>query len=252
MRGVLARIACTDKQLESWTATLERSPYRELVEHGRMLRELSSATRQALVNRLMRELAVWQTPPIADLVDRSDWTPADLRRHATLFLCVDRPDLDRYACVLRAIIGQTLAALRRDKAVTPGTAVTFFLDELARLGPMATVARAVDAAPDSGVRPWMFFASSAEMRKHYPNADGMSASCAAHCYIEPDAAAAHEIGQRLGFVKSLFGGEERPMVSAKELAGPEFADKVIALVRNEAPARLVLPTELKMAQRRGK
>ena len=252
MRGVVARIACTDQQLETWIAALTRSPHRELVEHGRMLRELGSAARQALVNRLMRELAVWQTPPIADLVDRSDWTPADLRRRATLFLCIDRPDLDRYAGVLRVIIGQTLAALRREKAASPAATVTFFLDELARLGPMATVARAVDAAPDSGVRPWMFFASSAEMRKHYPNADGMSTSCAAHCWIAPDEAAAHEVEQRLGFVKSLFGAEERPMVSAEELAGPEFADKIIALVHNEPPARLVLPTELKTAQRRGK
>jgi type IV secretion system protein VirD4 len=252
MRGVLARIACTDQQLEAWTVALARSPHRELVEHGRMLRDLAPATRQALVNRLMRELAVWQTPPIADLVDRSDWTPADLRRRATLFLCVDRPDLDRYACVLRVIVGQTLAALRREKAVTPSGAVTLFLDELARLGPMATVARAVDAGPDSGVRPWLFFAGSAEMRKHYPNADAMIAACAAHCYIEPDAQAAHELGLRLGFVKSLFGTEERPMVSADELAGPEFADKIIALVRDQAPARLVPPTELKTAQRRGK
>jgi hypothetical protein len=98
----------------------------------------------------------------------------------------------------------------------------------------------------------MFFAGSAEMRKHYPNADAMSAACAAHCWIEPDEAAAHELGQRLGFVKSLFGAEERPMVSAEELRGPEFADKIIALVRNEAPARLAPPTELKTAQRRGK
>jgi hypothetical protein len=80
----------------------------------------------------------------------------------------------------------------------------------------------------------------------------MSTSCAAHCWIAPDAAAAHEVEQRLGFVKSLFGAEERPMVSAEELTGPEFADKIIALVHNEPPARLVLPTELKTAQRRGK
>ena len=252
MRGVLARVACTDKQLEAWTAALARSPHRELVDHGKMLRELAPATRQALVNRLMRELAVWQTPPIADLVDRSDWTPADLRRRATLYLCVDRRDLDRYACVLRVIIGQTLATLRRDKGISPGTTVTFFLDELARLGPMGTVARAVDAGPDCGVRPLMFFANSAEMRTVYPNADGMIANCAAHCYVEPDEETAYEVGLRLGFVKSLFGTEERPMVYPADLAGPDFADKVIALVRNQAPARLVLPGELKTAQRRGR
>jgi len=252
MRGVLARVACTDKQLEAWTAALARSPHRELVDHGKMLRELAAAKRQALVNRLMRELAVWQTPPIADLVDRSDWTPADLRRRAALFLCIDRPDLERYAGVLRVIVGQTLAALRRDKATTPGTTVTVFLDELARLGPMATVARAVDSGHDSGIRPWLFAADSAELRKLYPKADGMIASCAAHCYVEPDKETAHELGLRLGFVKSLFGTEERPMVATDELLGRDFADKIIALVRGQSPARLVLPTELKTAQRRGK
>jgi type IV secretion system protein VirD4 len=252
MRGVLARVACSDSQLEKWIVQLARSPHNELVEHGRMLRDLAPTRRQTLVNRLMRELAVWQSPPVADLVDRSDWTPADLRRQGTLYLCVDRRDLDRYAGVLRVIVGQTLAALRRDKAVPASGVVTFFLDELARLGPMATVARAVEAGPDCGVRPWMFFADSAEMRTLYPNADGVVASCAAHCYIEPDATSAHELGARLGYVKSLFGTEERPMVSAAELAGPDFAGKIIALVRNQAPARLMPPTELKTAQRRGK
>jgi type IV secretion system protein VirD4 len=252
MRGVLARVGCTDQQLEKWIAQLARSPHRELVEHGKLLRELSSTKRRTLADRLTRELAVWQTPPIADLIDRSDWTPADLRRQGTLYLCVDRRDLDRYACVLRVIVGQTLATLRREKAVSPGTTVTFLLDELARLGPMATVARAVDAGPDSGVRPWMFFASSAEMRALYPNADGMIATCAAHCYIEPDAAAAQELAQQLGYIKSLFGTDERPMVSAEELAGTDFAGKIIALVHNQAPARLMPPTELKTAQRRGK
>ena len=252
MRGVLARVGCTDQQLAAWTAALARSPHRELVEHGKMLRELSSTKRRALADRLTRELAAWQAPPITDLIDRSDWTPADLRRHGTLYLCVDRRDLDRHACVLRVIVGQTLAALRRDKAAAASGAVTFFLDELARLGPMATVARTVDAGPDCGVRPWMFFADSAEMRALYPNAESMIANCAAHCYIEPGAATAHELGQRLGYVKSLFGVDERPMVSAEELAGPEFSGKIIALVRNQAPARLVPPTELKTAQRRGK
>jgi hypothetical protein len=98
----------------------------------------------------------------------------------------------------------------------------------------------------------MFVANSAEMRTVYPNADRMIANCAAHCYVEPDQETAHELGLRLGFVKSLFGTEERPMVQPDELAGPEFADKIIALVRNKAPARLVLPAELKTAQRRGK
>jgi type IV secretion system protein VirD4 len=252
MRGVLARVGCTGKQLETWINALVRSPHPELIRHAKVLREMPAAKRQALVTRLMPELAVWQTPPIADLVDRSDWTPADLRRRATLYLCVDRRDLERYAVVLRVVVGQMLAALGRNKAVSPGTTVTFFLDELARFGPMGTVARAVDTGPDSGVRPWMFFANTAEMRATYPKADGMLANCAAHCYVEPDPDTAHELSLRLGFVKSLFGTEEKPMVQPDELVGPEFDGKIITLVRNRPPAKLVLPGELKTAQRRGR
>jgi type IV secretion system protein VirD4 len=250
MRGVLARVACSGKQLEAWTAALARSPHRELVRHGEALRALPDKQREALATRLMRELAIWQTPPVADLVDRSDWTPIQLRRGATLYLCGDRRDLERFAVVLRTIIGQTIATLSRDKMASAGSTVTLFLDEAARLGPMGTIAHAVDTGPQCGVRPWMFFASSAEMRAIYPNADGMIASCAAHCYIEPDREIAHELALRLGFVKSLFGADEKPMVSPADLAGPDYADKIIALVRNQPPARLVLPGELKTAQRR--
>jgi type IV secretion system protein VirD4 len=252
MRGVIARIACAGKQLEAWTLALTRSPHEELVRHAKTLRELPAPRREALVSRLLRELAVWQSPPIADLVDRSDWTPAELRRRATLYLCVDRRDIDRYAVVLRTIIGQTLATLSRDKAISPGTSVTFFLDELVRLGPMGTVARAVDIGPDCGVRPWLFFADGAEMRSVYPNADGMIANCAAHCYVEPDETTAYELALRLGFVKSLFGTDEKPMVYPADLAGPDFADLIVALVRNQPPAKLVLPGELKTAQHRGR
>ena len=252
MRGLLARVACSDKQLDVWTKALARSPHPELVRHAKVLREMPAAKRQALVTRLMRELAVWQTPPIADLIDRSDWTPADLRRRATLYLCIDRHELDRYAVVLRVIVGQMLAALSRDTVVSPGTTVTFFLDELARLGPMGTVARAVDNGPECGVRPWMFFANTAEMRATYPKADGMIANCAAHCYVDPDPETAHELSLRLGFVKSLFGTEEKPMAEPDKLTGPEFDGKIITLVRSRPPAKLVLPGELKTAQRRGR
>jgi hypothetical protein len=41
------------------------------------------------------------------------------------------------------------------------------------------------------------------------------------------------------------------MVSADDLMGADFTDTIIALVRNHAPARLVLPGELKMARRSG-
>jgi type IV secretory pathway TraG/TraD family ATPase VirD4 len=215
-------------------------------------RDMRPEKREVLADRIMRELAVWLTPPIADLIDRSDWAPADLRRRATLYLCVDRHDLDRYAVVLRTIIGQTIAALSRDKAMTPGASVTLFLNQAARLGPMGTISRAVDTGAEIGLRPWLFFANGGEIRTIYPNAEGMIANCAAHCYIEPDPENAQELAMRLGFVKSLFGTDEKPMVAMDELAGPDFADKIVALVRGQAPAKLMSQSDAKVGQRRGR
>ena len=154
--------------------------------------------------------------------------------------------------MLRTIVGQTIAALSRDKAISPSSAVTLFLDGAAHLGPMGTIARAVDTGSETGVRPWLFFTSSAEMRAAYPDADGMMASCAAHCYAEPDRNVAADLTLRLGFVKSLFGADEKPLATADELTGPEFADTIVALVRGQAPARLMLPGEMKTAPRRGR
>lgn len=243
MHQVVARIACAGPQLETWLAALARSPHRELVRHGAALRAMPQAERKALASRVMGELAPWQAPPIADLTDRSDWTPADLRRRATLYLCIERRDIDRYAPVLRTIVGQAIAALSRDKAISPGATVTLFLDGLAHLGPMATIARAVDIGPEYGVRPWMFFASGAEMAAVYPDAEGMAANCAAHCYAGPHTETAQELALRLGFVKSLFGAAEKPMVAAADLDGPAFADIIVALVRGHPPAKLTLPGE---------
>lgn len=241
MHRVIARIACSGPQLESWIETLARSPHPELARHSAVLRDMPEATLLALAVRVLRELEVWQSAPIADLIDRSDWSPADLRRRGTLYVCVERRDLDRYAPVLRTIIGQTITGLGRDTAISPGSTVTLLLDGLSHLGPMLTISRAVDIGPEAGVRPWMFFSSSAEMQAIYPGADGMIANCAAHCYIEPGADTAPELAQRLGLVKSLFGTDERPMVAAADLAGPEFAQAIIAIVRGHSPAKLTLP-----------
>jgi len=249
MRSVVARVTCSGQQLEAWIAALARSPRPPLVRHAAALNTLPIAKREALARRIEAGLAVWQSPPIAGLTDRSDWTPGDLRRRGTLYLCVNRGDLDRYAPVLRTIVGQTIAMLTREKAMSPGSTVTFFLDELARLGPMEAIERAVDTGADAGTRLWMFFANSAAMSAVYPNAESMIISCAAHCYVEPDDSAAQELALRIGTAKSLFGTEERLMLDPAVLAGPDFADKVIVLMRGQSPANLTLPPEGPVAPR---
>jgi len=250
MRGVLARITCSGEQLESWMATLARSPRPPLVRHAAALKAMPVSEREALVKRVLGELAIWQSPPLADLIDRTDWTPADLRRRGTLYLCVDRRDIDRYAGVMRTIVGQTIAALSRDRAMSSGSTVTFLLDELGRLGPMEIIERAVDSGPEFGVRLWMYFTGSAAMGAVYPNAEGMIASCAAHCYVQPDQQAAHEVALRLGSAKSLFGADQKPMLDPAVLCGPDFVDKVVVLMRGQPPARLVLPGRMPLAHER--
>src|SRR5262249_32807186 len=145
MRAVVARVNCVGQQLEAWIAQLARSPHPPLVRHAAALNVMPGATREAILGRIGRDIAAWQSPPLADLTHRTDWTPTDLRRRGTLYLCVNRADIDRYAVMLRIIVGQTMTALYREKAMTPGATVTFFLDEFDRLGPMDMIERAIDA-----------------------------------------------------------------------------------------------------------
>src|SRR5262249_626392 len=139
--------------------------------------------------------------------------------------------------------------LYREKAMTPGATVTFFLDEFDRLGPMDMIERAIDA-PEQGVRLWMYVADNAAMTDVYPNAPGMIASCAAQCYIEANEATARELSLRIGTAKNLFGADERLILDPATLMGPDFADKVIALVRGQSPAKLLLPGETLAPSRR--
>jgi len=78
----------------------------------------------------------------------------------------------------------------------------------------------------------MFFASSAEIRAVYrmPRHDR---ELRAHCYIEPDRSRA---GDRAALARQKpVGTDERPLLGPADLAGPEFAGKIIALVPGHRP-----------------
>ncbi|MER9458163.1 TraM recognition domain-containing protein [Mesorhizobium sp. M0478] len=140
--------------------------------------------------------------------------------------------------MLRVIIGQTVNQLCRAAPEADSRTVTFFLDELPRLGRMDVIEEALDIGRGFGVRLWMFCQNIGQLDNAYPNAQGMMKSCAIRAFMNPDEQTAHSLSQNLGQRESVLDGSRRPLAEASQLSGPDFANQVIVFGRSSHAARL--------------
>lgn len=239
MDAVLDRLYLGDQQLLDWCDHLERSGIPQLARQASVLRTMPEKQREGILDSTRNHVEVWQSPNLGPLINDTDWTPADIRDNGTLYLCVALEDIKKYASVLRVIIGQTVGGLCRGEAEANANTVTFFLDELPRLGRMDVIEEALDIGRGYGVRLWMFCQNTGQLRTAYPNADGMIGNCAARCYMDPDDETAEELSRYLGQRKGLLDGTQKPLAEPSELKGPAFADKIIVFSRGKQPAKLV-------------
>jgi type IV secretion system protein VirD4 len=240
MESVIDRLYLSDEEFVDWMAHLESSGLPILKRQANAWKAMPRKQREAVFDSARNHLEAWQSPALAPLLDRSDWHPQDLRaKNATLYLCVNLEDVKKYAGVLRVIIGQTIAALCRGEAETNAPIITFFLDELPRLGRLDVIEEGLDFARGHGVRFWLFCQNLGQLRTAYRNADGILANCAVRCFMDPDDETAEELERHLGQRKGLIDGRQKPLVEASELKGPDFADKIIVFSRGGPPAKLV-------------
>ncbi|MDH2406084.1 hypothetical protein QCM77_40335 [Bradyrhizobium sp. SSUT18] len=76
------------------------------------------------------------------------------------------------------------------------------------------------------------------MQKAYGDADRLLELMAVRCFMEPTGATAHELSKELGSRRDLLTGTRKPLATAQQLMGPEYAEKVIVLEGGRRPARL--------------
>lgn len=240
MASVLDRLyTSTDEEIIKWCSLLEEHQNTQLTRQASALRGMPAKQREGVFDSARRQLEIWQSPAIAKITADTTFNPNSLRaENSTLYLSVALEDIRKYASVLRVLIGQTLAKLYRQRPEARDKPVTFFLDELPRLGRMDVIEESLDVGRGYGVRLWMFCQNFGQLKSAYPNAQGMMSNCAVRCYMNPDEDAARWMAENLGTKQGLLDGDRKPLVEAHQLTGPEFAQKVIVFSRGSPPARL--------------
>lgn len=240
MMSVLDRLYVSDDTLlAEWFEHLESLQISQLRRQASALKGMPSKQREGIFDSARRQLEIWQSTAIERLSTQTTFSSDKLRQeNGTLYLCVTLEDIKKYASVLRVIIGQTVQQLCRTEAEANSRTVTFFLDELPRLGRMDVIEEALEVGRGFGVRLWMFCQNTGQLETAYPNAAGMMKSCAIRAYMNPDEQTAHQLSQNLGTRETLLDASRRPLAEASQLAGPDFGEKVIVFGRSSYAAKL--------------
>lgn len=240
MSSVLDTLYVSESEpLLKWLGHLERLGVSQLRRLASSLRGMPDRQREGIFDTARASLEIWQSPAIERLSTKTTFTPDMLRRdNATLFLCVDLEDIEKYASVLRALVGVIVNGLCRGEPEAAQLPVTVFLDEMPRLGRMDLLERALDIGRGYGVRLWMFAQNYGQLKERYPNADGLLRNCFVRCYISPDEEEALRLSRNLGLREGLIEGERRPLMEGHQLAGPDFAGQMLVFLREQYPARL--------------
>lgn len=200
---------------------------------------LPDQQREGVIDGTRNMLSVWLSPEVKAITDATTYQAAEnLRRSGTLYLCVNDVDIERLATVIRTILGVVMRGLMQEVPDRSAPIVTFFIDEMPRLKRMPLLETMLDLGRGYGIRLWLFAQNFGQLRERYKNADGLVKNCAARCYMNLDLEDALEMSKLLGQREGLLDGRRKPLVEHWELAGPEFADKILVLTRSGLPAKL--------------
>lgn len=187
------------------------------------------------------QLSVWDLGELDPVTSRSDWHPADFRNAETpltLYLCVSPPDIQRFASVLRVIIGQHLDYFLEQLPEPQDSDIMFFLDEAPQLGNFEPLPKASSLGRQYGIKLWLFAQNKNQIETAYPDAASILGNAVVQCWMNVDERSGSELEQNLGRSKNVFTGREEPLASSQELRGPDFKEKIIIVGRGERPALL--------------
>ncbi|KTR03356.1 hypothetical protein NS365_18630 [Aureimonas ureilytica] len=200
---------------------------------------LPDKQRESVFDMARNALDIWESPSIARLTRRTTFRPEQLRaENATLYLCVDLPDVKRFSSVLRVLLGMTITHLCTAKPESQAKPVTVFLDEMPRLKRMDVIEQALETGRGFGVRMWLFMQNFGQLETMYANARGMLSNCMVRAYMNPEEDTAVWLSKHLGEQNGLLDGQRKPLIPAYTLTGSEYADKMVLLINRTNNATL--------------
>ncbi len=132
-------------------------------------RYVSKSHREAagVLSGAQRHTHFLDSPRIAQVVNGSDFTFADLKNDvATVFLILPPDRLDTYSRWLRLLVAQSINEMARSSAKPPRP-VLFLLDEFAALGRLQPVERAMGLMAGYGLQLWPILQDIHQLRSLY-------------------------------------------------------------------------------------
>lgn len=228
-------------------------------------KQMQTAERQyqGVLSGISQHLGVWDSPKLERVIGKSDWAPEDFRKEPlSLYICISPEEIERYAGVLRVIIGQHINRLLTPhtvETVEPETVVDedgrqslevpephgptpllLMLDELPQLGYMPPVHRALYVGRSYGLRLWMICQNEGQLADAYgkDHAKSMINSCGVQMYMNPSSDDAEMLSKRLGEDDIILTGEKHVVATPQELEGPKYRDAILAFAPGENPLKL--------------
>jgi type IV secretion system protein VirD4 len=255
---------------------MARSEDRITRENGQALSAIPEDTLGGIIETAKEAMEIWRDPAIEKVTYYTDWEAGNLRwqaatawrRHLreleegkaagrpeppplsglwcdTIYLSVPSTHMATYAPVLRVILAQHIQGLTEDPAESDykvsemPAPVLMMLDEVATLGYMEPLERAMAVVRSSGVRIWLFLQDLGQLRAHYPKQwEAMLASCEVQAFMNiNNLDTAKYVSERIGHSRNVITGDTGLFVRPEDLMGPDYEDQGIIFLRNRKPFR---------------
>ncbi len=180
-----------------------------------------------------------RTPTVIKALSASDWSPVTLRKQpTTVYFCMSADDLRTYGAIIRIILLQHANVLQDYNASPDEPPITFFIDELPKLGNFASILDLQEIGRSAGLRLWMFCQNIPQLMTAFGGDSylGVIDSCKVRCFMQPDNATADYLSPSLSGINKF--GKSTEAVTEAELMGPDYKDKIIVTSSNEKPVVL--------------
>lgn len=246
MQSVLDMLYPTESDLKLISKSMQASSIRALNRTGNILETMPEKQREGIFDSARRHVDIWQSGRIEKITGSTNWLPEDFWKppYKTLYICVPVGQVRTYASVLRVLIGQHIKGLidsaptRAQRKEQNIPSALLLIDEMPQLGYMEPIPYSIEVGRSYGIRTWMFAQSLGQLRKAYPDADGLMEMCYAQCYMNPEFDTAKRLSDRLGSNESLLRGKKQRVAEPQELMGSEYVDKILTFMRGMAPLKL--------------
>ena len=246
MQFVMDMLYPSKSDLELISLAMQSSPIPALKRTGNILESMPEKQREGIFDSARRHVDIWQSERIAPITASTDWLPEDFWKppYPTLYICVPTGTVSTYASVLRVLIGQHIKGLidhapkRSEREANNIPPALLLIDEMPQLGYMQPIEYSIEVGRGYGLRTWMFVQSMGQLRRAYPDADGLMEMCFVQTYMNPEFDTAKRLSDRLGSVEGILNGKKKKIAEPQELMGPVFNDKIMTFIRGHKPAKL--------------